>query len=52
MHKAVLDYPLFLSLDWCKWHRGAKSEIERERVLMEVWEHVAPSEEQDRETEV
>ena len=52
MHESVLDYTPFLNREWDKRLREARSELEREQVLMELWEYVAPSWEQDRETQV
>jgi hypothetical protein len=49
MHETVLDYTPLLSKDWDKRLREATSELEREAMMMELWETVAPSDEQDRE---
>ena len=52
MHQSVLDYTALLSKDWDKRLGGATSEVEREQVLLELWEDVVPSEEQEQECEM
>jgi hypothetical protein len=49
MHELVLDCILLLSKEWDKRLSKATSELEREQVLLELWEDVTPSEEQERE---
>jgi hypothetical protein len=52
MHETVLDYTPLLSKKWDKRLREATSELEREAMMMELWETVAPSDEQDREIQL
>jgi hypothetical protein len=49
MHESVFDYTPLLCKEWDKRLGAAKSEVEREAVVMDIWEVVASSEEQDRE---
>ena len=49
MHQSVLDYTALLSKDLHKRLGVATSEVEREQVLLELWEDVVPSEEQECE---
>jgi hypothetical protein len=40
MHESVLDYTPLLRMEWDQQLSNAASELERETVLMEIWEHV------------
>ena len=48
MHDSVLDYTLLLDKEWDKRLRSATTELEREMVVMEMWEDVEGGE-KDRE---
>ena len=49
MHQSVLDYTALLGKNWDMRLGRATSEVEREQVLLELWEDVVPSEEQECE---
>jgi hypothetical protein len=40
MHESVLDYTPLLAMEWDRRLDNAVSELERETVMMEMWEHV------------
>lgn len=49
MHQSVLDYSALLGRDWDKRLSRATLEVEREQVLVELWEYVVPCEERECE---
>ena len=40
MHESVLDYTPLLALEWDQRLRTATSELEREQMMMDIWEQV------------
>ena len=40
MHESVLDYTALLGMEWDQRLSAARSELERETVLMDMWEQV------------
>ena len=52
MHESVSDYSPLLSKGWDQRLSEATREVEREAVIMEMWQAVAPVEEQDREMQL
>ena len=49
MHRSVLDYTALLSQQWSERFERVTSELEKERVMMELWQELVPEEEQQME---
>ena len=49
MHHSVLDYTALLSQQWSERFEKAATELEKEQVMMDLWQELVPDEEQQME---